>query len=146
MWPLEGLFLDIINTYPSDSSKRADIPSASDQFTGPLMHARAACHQTSSSCVATILVHALGSSCLAASSLLARAALPTNQATPGSARQRRHIDGEAAAHRRRSSTRDRAGTARQQRRRPGCAPSMRQLIIRRAYALYLYPTTRTYPT
>jgi len=42
------------------------------------MHARAACHQTSSNCVATILVHALGSSCLAASSLLARAALPTN--------------------------------------------------------------------
>ena len=110
------------------------------------MHARAACHQTSSNCVATILVHALGSRCLAASSLLARAALPTNQATPGSARQRRHIDGEAAAHRRRSSTRDRAGTARQQRRRPGCAPSMRQLIIRRAYALYLYLTTSAYST
>ena len=111
------------------------------------MHARAACHQTSSNCVATILVHALGSSCLAASChLLARAALPTNQATPGSARQRRHNDGEAAAHRRRSSTKDRAGTARQQRRRPGCAPSMRQLIIRRAYALYLYLTTSAYST
>ena len=105
MWPLEGLFLGIINTYPSDSSKRADIPSASDQFTGPLMHARAARHQTSSSCVATILVHALGSSCLAASSLLARAALrcqrtKRRRAVRGSGdtsmEKQQHIDGEAA--------------------------------------------------